>query len=237
MMIRILLIALITSTLVVKTYSQTKNFIDQAYIETIAKVDTLVTPDRIYLKIAITEKDTKGKISVEELEAKMESTIQSLGIDTKKNLTLSDLASNYERYFLKRQDILKVKLYMLMVENAITCGKVIVAFEKIELSNVAIERIEYSGIEKLRMELKTNAILKAKKQAEYMTKPLNQKVGSAIFISDISENFSEYSNQEDNREYEIRSIKYSSKTKIVPADIQFDKIKVESGVFVRFKIE
>ena len=42
-------------------FSQTKNFIDQAYIETSAKVDTLVTPDRIFLTILITEKDTKGK--------------------------------------------------------------------------------------------------------------------------------------------------------------------------------
>ena len=62
-------------------FSQTKNFIDQAYIETSAKVDTLVTPDRIFLTILITEKDTKGKKSVEELENKMAEKLETLGIN------------------------------------------------------------------------------------------------------------------------------------------------------------
>ena len=55
-----------------KSISQTKNFIDLPYIETSARVDTLVIPDRIYLKIIISEKDTKNEKSVEELENLME---------------------------------------------------------------------------------------------------------------------------------------------------------------------
>ena len=45
-----------------------KNFLDQAYLETQAKVDTLVTPDRIYLSINIDEADSKNKKSVEQHE-------------------------------------------------------------------------------------------------------------------------------------------------------------------------
>ena len=60
-------------------FSQEKNFIDLPYLETSAKCDTLVTPDRIFLKIVISEKDTKGKISVEELETRSyESIMQEL---------------------------------------------------------------------------------------------------------------------------------------------------------------
>ena len=36
-------------------YAQSKNFIDQPYLETTAKVDSLVKPDRIYLSILIQE--------------------------------------------------------------------------------------------------------------------------------------------------------------------------------------
>ena len=56
--ITLLLLLIITT----KSISQTKTFIDLPYIETSAKVDTLVIPDRIYLNISITEKDSKGKI-------------------------------------------------------------------------------------------------------------------------------------------------------------------------------
>lgn len=71
-----------------KSFSQTKNFIDLPYIETSAKVDPLVIPNRIYLNILITEKDTKSKISVEELENKMNDKLKSLRITTEKQLSL-----------------------------------------------------------------------------------------------------------------------------------------------------
>jgi len=60
-----------------KTFAQ-KNYIDQPFVETSAKVDTLVIPDRIYLTIIISEKDTKGKTSVEELESKMVNKLNSI---------------------------------------------------------------------------------------------------------------------------------------------------------------
>ena len=37
-------------------FSQSKNFIDQPFLETTAKVDSLVEPDRLYLSILIQEK-------------------------------------------------------------------------------------------------------------------------------------------------------------------------------------
>ena len=42
--------------------AQSKNFLDVPYLETSAKVDTLVTPDKIYLNITIQEKDSKGNV-------------------------------------------------------------------------------------------------------------------------------------------------------------------------------
>ena len=77
-------LTLILVLLTLQSYSQTKNFIDQPYLETTSVVDTLVVPDRIYLSILITEADTKGKISVEELENRMNTKLITLGIDTKK---------------------------------------------------------------------------------------------------------------------------------------------------------
>ena len=78
------LLSIIAVYIVSFVFSQTKNFIDQPYLETSAKADTLVIPDRIYLDILISEKDTKDKKSIEELEILMEEKLKSIGIDTKK---------------------------------------------------------------------------------------------------------------------------------------------------------
>ena len=219
-----------------KSLSQTKNFIDLPYIETSAKVDTLVIPDRIYLNISITEKDTKGKISVEELETKMNEKLKSLGIVTEKQLTLNDLSSNYKKYFLKQQDILKNKNYTLLVYNAKIAGKVIIALEEIEISNVNLEKTEYSKAEEMILTLKSQAILKAKNQAISMTKPLNQKVGSAIYISDFSNIVNMLSGRVAG--IQIRGARsLEEKDKYEPINIEFEKIKIETEVKATFKLE
>lgn len=229
-----LIIVLIVNLIVITGFSQTKNFIDQPYIETRTKVDTLVSPDRIYLNIFITEKDTKGKISVEELENKMAVKLDSLGVDLQKQLTLSDLASNFKKYFLKKQDILKNKAFSLVVYNAQTAGKVMLELELIGISNVQFIKAEYSKIEELKLNLKIIAIRKAKKQAEALLQPLNQKLGSALHISDISSSNYGMKNRNVNIQF---SYKANESQSYEPINIDFQKIKVQSEINIKFKIE
>ena len=226
---------LATLLVVLNSFSQTKNFIDQPYIETRSKVDTLVSPDRIYLTILISEKDTKGKISVEEFENKMAVKLVSLGVDLQQQLTLSDLASNFKKYFLKRKDVLKSKAYSLVVYDALSAGKVIVGLEEIGVSNVQLQKTEYSKIEGLKLHLKTKAIVKAKNQAEALLKPLNQKVGTAIYISDVN-NYNNYGLQGRAAGIEVMYT-VDRKNNFEPIDIDFKKIKIQSEINIKFKIE
>ncbi len=214
---------------------QTKNFIDQPYLETTAKVDSLVKPDIIYLDILLREKDNRTKISVEELENKMATKLESMGIDLKKQLTLSDLSSNFKKYFLKQKDILKSKAYKLKVFDAQTAGKILVELESIGISNTSLDRTEYSKIEELKFDLKSKAVKKARKQAEFLVKPLNQKIGGALFIIDKYYQDYDYSGTLE----EVVVIGYSSrkKSEYKPVEIEFKSIKIETEVTIKFKIE
>ncbi len=103
---------IILSTLLLSNFIfAQKNFIDTPYLETSAKADTLVTPDKIYISINLKESDSKNKQSVEELEKKLEQTLLNLNIDINNNLKLLDYSSNFKEYFLKGQNILKSKVY------------------------------------------------------------------------------------------------------------------------------
>jgi predicted PolB exonuclease-like 3'-5' exonuclease len=220
-----------------KSFSQTKNFIDLPYIETSAIADTLVLPNRIHLNIMISEKDSKDKYSVEELENLMEQKLKGLGINTNQNLSLNDLASNFKKYFIKETDVMKSKSYNLIVENAKIAGSVIAELETIEISNIRVAKTENTEYEKIKLILKSSAIAKAKIQAEFMTKPLKQKVGIAIFISDLT-NVRNYDDGGVSLQ-EVVVVGYSSKRKqeFKPIDIEFQKIKIESIVNVKFKLE
>ncbi|HAR73129.1 MAG TPA: SIMPL domain-containing protein [Flavobacteriaceae bacterium] len=213
-----------------------KNFIDQPFIETNAKIDSLVIPDKIYLSINLNEADSKNKKSVEEQEKLLESTLKKLNIDTEKDLTLLDFSSNFKQYFLKNQNVLKSKMYSVLVTNAITAGKVLLELEKVGISNVNIERTEYSKAEELLLSLKSKAVLKSKLTAEKLAKPLNQKVGKAIYISDT--NTISNTLQGQTQGLKIRGMSNISLNKAEePIHSEFQKIRFEVQVDAKYILE
>ena len=174
-------IILLTAMLIgVSSFSQEKNFIDKPYLEVQGKADTLVTPNRIYIDVLISEKDTKGKKSVEDLEGEMLTKLKSLGIDTEKNVTMQDMMSNFKKFFLKQTDIQKAKSYSILVYDAKTTAKVFIGLEEINISNVRIDKLEHSEEDKLQLIVNAKSMENAKAIAVSFSKPLGQNIGKAI---------------------------------------------------------
>ncbi|MBS9462813.1 SIMPL domain-containing protein [Flagellimonas sp. 389] len=213
--------------------SQTKNFLDVPYLETSARVDTLVTPDKIYLNITIQEKDSKGRKSVEEQENQMATRLKALDINLDKQLVIKDLSSNFKKYFLRQKEVLKSKQYSLLVYSGKKAGEVMVALEKLDISNTYLEKTEYSKMDALELELKSKAVKKAKKKAKALTSPLGQTVGAAIHILDVSTPYYPRYNQAPRMEMKTMA---KDVAEAEPLDIDFEKIKVETSVNVKFKI-
>ena len=213
-------------------FSQSKNFIDQPFLETTAKVDSLVEPDRLYLSILIQEKEDRDRTSVEKQEREMATALEALGIDLKKQLKIEDLASNYKKYFLRKKSVLKSKNYELVVYDGLTASKVLVHLEAKGISNVRLIKTAYSKTEALKLILRSKAILKAQAQANSLVKPLGQALDKAIYISDKY-----YSNNYYPQTMNRMKVAYDSVGVLEkPMDLEFSGIKIESEVVVRFSI-
>ncbi|WP_394973958.1 SIMPL domain-containing protein [uncultured Croceitalea sp.] len=228
-----ILLLVLTIILTLPIMAQSKNFLDTPYLETSARVDTLVSPDKIYLSITIKEKDSKGRKSVEEQENKMAQSLKNLGIDIDKQLTIKDLASNYKKYFLRSKEVLKSKQYSLLVYDGLTAGKVMAALENIDIANTYLEKTEYSKMDELELTLKSRAVKKAKLKADALTKPLEQKVGMAIHIVDNSQPYYPRYNQP---RMQMKAMSMEDAGAPEPLDIGFEQIKVESTVNVKFRL-
>ena len=215
---------------------QEKNFIDKPYIEVEGKSDTLVTPNRIYIDVLITEKDTKGKKSVEDLEKEMFTKLQVIGIDIKKDVFMKDMLSTFKKYFLKSTDIQKSKSYSILVFDATQTTKVFIGLEEIGISNVNIEKTEHSESQKIQLKINAKAIENAKATAESYLNPLNQKVGKAIFIGHINTTNMLQGNVSGVLIRGNRSL-YEQESKSYISPIEFEKIKISSNVGVRFSID
>ena len=202
------------------------------YITTSARVDSLILPDRIHLTIVLSEKDTRGKIAVEELEKRMADRLVALGIDVSRQLAVSDLSSDFKRYFLKQQDVLKAASYSLLLYDAVTTIRVILALEEEGISNVSIEKTGFSREGALRLELKRLAVIKARENAEAMIAPLGRRVGAVFHVSD-SPAFNQLAGQVAG----LRVRKNSDSKFYNPLDVEFQKILVTEEVSVLFGIE
>ncbi|MCO6176239.1 SIMPL domain-containing protein [Flavobacterium sp. NRK F10] len=213
--------------------AQVNDFTKTPQLQTKATYTTEVIPDKITLSITLAEQNTKGKVSVEELEKRMEKVLLENNVDIQKQLTLKDISSNFKDYFLKKTDIQKTKNYQLEIFDAVSAGTILKELESQEISNVELLKTEYSKIEELKIELKGKAILKAKKQAEEMVKNLNQELGPAIYISDLETNI--FGRASGLNVRGLNSI--SNQINGDDLDISFDKIRIEATVTVYFALK
>ena len=213
--------------------AQTKNFLDQPYLETAAGTDTLVVPDQIFLGIRITEEDTRGRVTLEALEQQMVARLQTLGIDTESDLAVADLSSDFRKYFLRKQQVLKEKTFELLVQDADLAGRVLYELEALGIANTRLNRTEYSGMDALQTTLKARAVRKARQTAEAMTRALGQELGPAIYLSDTSG----YSPVGATPRLSAMAGAAAEQDAYSPIGSEFRKIRVEARVQVKFLLQ
>lgn len=210
-----------------------KNFIDQNYIEVLGKAEMEISPDLIYLAISINEKDTRNKVSVSQLEEKMIDKLREIGVDVSKGLLIKDLTSSFRSHLLLKSDILLTKEYQLVVHNGKMAGLVYLELEKLGISNISVERVDHSNMDKFRREVKVSAIKAAKEKAIELTQAIGQTAGRALFIREIDMP----SYRPSTANVMIRGYSNSGSGKIAAPEMDFEKIKIEYSVQCYFELK
>ncbi len=212
----------------------TKNFIDLNYIEVNGQAEMEVTPNEIYLKILLDEKDLKSKDDLQKTERTMIRELEEIGIDVSENLSVRDMMSNFRNYWIIGSTINTAKEYQLKVDKASTAGHVFRELASLGIANVSIERVDHSEIEKFRQEVKINAIKAAKKKAEALAGAIDQEIGKAIYIQEM--NFGVIMPRTARAEANIMVRGYAVEDDASMPEIDFEKIKLEYSIQVRFEL-
>ena len=196
--------------------AQEKNFLDKPYIEVTGKADMEVTPDEIYVRIVINEKDNKGKVSVEQQEKEMFRRLKAAHIDIEKDLVVQDMSSDLQTYFLRKNAILSTKTYQLKVSSA----------------DVNIERTDVSNMDELRQQVRADAAKAARKNAEVLAEAVGQTAGPAVYIQDYGYNTPRYANVM--LMAKSAAVADAAGTAEATPNLEFEKIRIEHSVTVRF---
>ncbi|WP_300284877.1 SIMPL domain-containing protein [uncultured Alistipes sp.] len=230
------LLALFAASLFALTLAaQEKNFIDEPYIEVTGRAEMEVVPDRIYLRIVINEKDNKGKVSVEQQEKEMFKQLKSIGIDLEKQLSVQDMSSDLQTYFLRKNAILSTKAYQLEVNSAAQLGQAFEALQKAGISDVNIEKTDISNIEELRREIRVKAIQAAQKNAQVLAEAIGQEAQWAIYIQDYGFNMRPYANVLMTKS--AMTMDAAAGVEESGPALEFEKTKIEHSVMARFVLK
>ncbi|WP_010663493.1 SIMPL domain-containing protein [Marinilabilia salmonicolor] len=232
------LFILMLATISLTAFSQpgNKNFIDQNYIEVTGKAEMEIVPDEIYLKILLNEKELKGNQTVDEVEQKMISKLEATGIDVSRALSVKDMVSNFRQYWILGADINAQKEYQLVVTAAKTVGRVFQTLHSLGISNISIERVDHSQLEKFKTEVKINAIKAAKEKAASLTQAIGQSAGQALYIQELNSHiYGAYKSGESMMANMV--VKARGGNESAAPQIEFEKIKLEYSILVRFELQ
>lgn len=151
-----------------------------SYIQVNGRAEREITPDEFYLSIVINERDSKGKITVEQQQKEMIATLKRLGIDVEKQLTVANMSSEYFR----RNNSVATAKYQLLLNSAAQVAKVYSALDGLGISNVSIQRVSHSKIQQYKDEVRVEAIRDAKQNAATLAQAIGQQIGPCFYIFD-----------------------------------------------------
>lgn len=229
------LIALIFTILIANSQNGTKNFIDQPYIEVSGQSEKEITPNEIYLRIVLDEKDKKGRVSIEKQENQMLSKLKGLNLDLDKSLSIIDFDGFYKRKFLSANEVSKKKTYQLMVSDGKTLGEVYRVLDEIDISNINITKVSHSDLEELKRDNKINALKTAKAKASDYAKAINQIIGNALFIQEV-QNYNNYRYNSNSLDEVVITAYGKEKTKEEIVDLNIKPIILKSTILARFSL-
>ena len=149
-----------------------------SFVEVSSSAYREVAPNLVYLSITINERESKGRITVEEQERDMVAVLKKLGIDTKTDLRVSDLSSSQ----LKRSQAVKTKSYQLKMTDVALVGSVYIALNEIGITTINIENVTNTNRDSIEDELRVEAIHNARDNAKLMAEALDQTIGKAFYI-------------------------------------------------------
>ena len=203
------------------------------YVETSASASREVTPDEIFVRIVLSENDTKGKISIDELQKNMFQAIKKAGINFEKSLAIDNIESQYQTYLLRKSDGRTTKTFQLMV-NGEQLAPLFTALDQAGISNVSIQSARYSKVAALRDELRVEAAKAARERAQMLAQAVGQEIGKAILIQNYDNDSGVVYN---NIMLARASVKMADGVVEESApSVEFKKIKIESRVTIRFAL-
>lgn len=217
-------------------FAQNETFKGEHFIEVTGSAQQEIEPNEIYTLIRLKEfEENKQKVSLEKLDADFMKALKDANID-KKRLELADAGSRLDKFGRKDKDAFREKAYQLKLTSAAELENFLAKLEPVKVSQVSITRLHHSDYEKLKIELKTKALLAARTKAETLLKSIGAEIGKPLMIRDWE--VEPYQPVMEMKAANVRLQGEMADGGFAPDEaIGFRKIKLQSQITAQFEIK
>lgn len=209
----------------------------QPYIEVTGVSEIEIIPNEIYLDICLKERNENGKkLTIDILEKQLKSTLKNIEI-SEDHLSISDVNSVLAKTGWWKEEILSIANYSLKVKGA---DKLKLLFEKLKamkISDINITKATHSDIIEIKKKNRIQAIKSAKAKADYLLSAIGEQTGKPAMINELANSNQNFINANYINNTNSYSILKVSASGLKNKQVEFQKIKITSSIYVKFLIK
>lgn len=205
----------------------------EPFIEVTGTAYREIEPNEIYVQIRLKEfEENRQKTALEKLEKEFYDAMKKAGID-RKRIELADVGSDLEKFRRKDKEAFREKTFQIKLANATELERFIQALSPVKVDAVDITRLHHSDYEKIKLELKIEALKAARSKAEALLQSIGSSVGKPLIVRDFDfgQPYMETAN--------VVLRKSAMATSDMPPEetTAFRKIKMQAQITAQFGIE
>lgn len=181
--------------ILLNTTLQAQTFDNRKFIEVTGSAETTIQPDEIELEIVLLEYDKNGqKIKLQKIEADFYAILKKNNVNIE-TLTLSS-SNNYWWYWWHyRNEPYQTKTINIKLNKDTNFLQLVENLNEKWVQSIEISKTTNKETQKLRKEVKIEAIKAAKEKATYLLESIGEQIGGVLSIEEIPEVTNHWYNQ------------------------------------------
>ncbi|HET9486892.1 MAG TPA: SIMPL domain-containing protein [Chryseosolibacter sp.] len=202
------------------------------FIEVTGTAYREIEPNEIYVSIRLKEfEENRQKVSLEKLEKDFYNAVKEAGID-RKRVELADAGSDLEKFRRKDKEAFREKTFQIKLTSAAELEKFIEKLSPVKVDAVDVTRLHHSDYEKIKLDLKVEALKAAKSKAQTLLQSIGSEIGKPLMVRDF-DFVQPYMEMKAN--VVMRSMEADQAVAEEP--IAFRKIKMQAQITAQFEIK
>lgn len=163
---------------------------ERKFIEVTGSAEIKLQPDEIVVEIILTEYNDNGKkFKLDDLESEFYTILENNKIDTKK-LILENTNNQWYWYWYwhDRQDQYLTKTINLKLNKETDFLKLSEDLKVKWVQSIRVTKTSHSDVQRIRKEIKKEAMRAAKEKATYMLESVGEEIGGLLSVEELPEN-------------------------------------------------